>query len=114
MSEYTIWRSSDSVRIEAGGAVITLSPEEAVRLGNDLRNYLTRRLRPGRVMAWTEVEDAELTKLYLEERLSTAEIGSRLGRSMAAVSSRITILNISNRNAESQARMRLVKAKVKA
>lgn len=107
MSEYTIWRSSDSVRIEAGGAVITLSPEEAVRLGNDLMPQRGRRI------AWTKREDAELTKLYSEERLPTAEIGSRLGRTRTAVSSRITTLNIGNRNPEVQNRMRLVKPKVK-
>ena len=110
MSEYTIWRSSDSVRIEAGGAVITLSPEEAVRLGNDLGPHL--RTGTGTRMAWTKREEAELTKLYLEEKLSTAEIGSRLGRSKSSVSSRITSLNIGNRSPESQARMRLVKVKV--
>lgn len=108
MSEYKIWRSSDSVRIEAGGGAITLSPEEAVRLGNDLMP------QRGRRMAWTKREDAELTKLYLEERLSVLAIGLRLGRSKASVSMRITTLNIGNRSPENQARMRLVNAKVKA
>lgn len=111
--EYVIWRNDDAVLIEAGGERIMLTKGAANRLGEDLRPAVPRH-SPARRITWTADRIAELTRLYVDERVGSTEIGRLWGVTPGAITQKIILLNLPRHNPSISASIRAAHARRRA
>lgn len=97
-----IYEDGDNVLIRTPGADIETTRTEALALADAIRERFAPALagpgdRPSHAR-WTPEEDAELRRLYVDERWPPRKIAAALGRGKAGIHKRLRRLGVSGNN----------------
>lgn len=102
---FRVWVSGDKVLLDFGEARAEVARIEAVEIAEEICRACVRRPGPAHHHGWTEDEDAELRRRYAAGE-TARYIAMKMGRTAAAISRRITTLEIAARRPDQPDRAR--------